>query len=206
MGQRPRETESDLKYPVHLAMGNLTVRQQRANRAGCVCYAEQHLNAVTDPRVNHALAIVAGNASERSKDWARTYTRLVAETFGHPDAGLSIGPPRGSYNVKLMRCPAILLEPGYISNPEFGALARTGEGLDALAQCLVDSIVRCFPVGGLVGLSVGHGNRGKYDPGARLREQEGLHDPDFDDEVELNDAIIVSATEMLEAIRSGATD
>lgn len=189
-----------MTYTVHQARGNLTVRQREANRAGCIAYAEQHLNATTDPAVNYALAIVAGNASDRSKDWARTYTRIVSSTFGHPDRGVSIGPPRGSYNVKLMRCPAVLLEPGFVSNPEFAAIARTGEGIDALAKCLVDSIVECFPDGGLVGLSVGHMYRGKDDPGAPVYEPDGLHDPEFDDEAELNNAIIIAATEMLGAV------
>lgn len=189
-----------MKYPVHNARGTLTARQQAGNAAGCVCYAEQHLNAVRNPRINHAMAIVAANASERSKDWARTYTRIVSGEFGHPDRGVSIGPPLGSYNVKLMRCPAILLEPGFVSNAEFAAIARTGEGIDALAGCLVDSIVQCFPEGGVVGLSVGHMFRGKADPGAPVNEQEGLHDPDFDDEAELNFAICWAATDMLEVI------
>jgi hypothetical protein len=188
------------RYTVHQARGNLTVRQHEANKAECICYAEQHLNATTNPKVNYALAIVAANASEQSKDWARTYTRIVSFEFGHPDRGVSIGPPRGSYNVKLTKCPAILLEPGFVSNPEFAAIVRTGEGIDALARCLVRSIEECFPVGGLVALSVGHMYRGKPDPGAPVFEPDGLHDPEFDDEAELNDAIIVSATEMLLAI------
>lgn len=195
-----------MTFTVHQARGNLTARQIGANRAGCIAYAEQHLNATTNPAINYALAIVARDASERSKDWARTYTRIVSATFGHPDRGVSIGPPRGSYNVKLCKCPAILLEPGFVSNPEFAAIARTGEGIDALATCLVDSIVECFPQGGLVGLSVGHMYRGKDDPGAPVYEHEALHDPDFDDEAELNDAIVIAATEMLEAFGREETD
>jgi hypothetical protein len=188
------------RYSVHEARGNLTLRQQEANKAECLCYAEQHLNASTNPKINYALAIVSHNASERSKDWARTYTRIVSSTFCHPDRGVSIGPPRGSYNVKLCKCPAILLEPGFVSNPDFAAIVRTGEGIDALAKCLVDSIEECFPGGGLIGLSAGHAYRGKPDPGAPVYEPDGLHDPDFDDETELNIAICESATEMLLAI------
>lgn len=190
-------------YQVHHARGSLWARQQAANKAGCQAYCEQHLNSIGgDNRrhINYAMAICDANASEASKDWARTYTRVVSETFGHPDRGVLVYPGRGSYNVRFLKCPAILLEPGFISCPEFADVIRTGEGIDALAGCLVKSIRLCFPEpsAGLIGLSAGHAYRDKPDPGAPVYDKgQADTDPKFDDETELNIAIVDAAAEML---------
>lgn len=188
-------------YQVHHARGSLWVRQQAATKAGCQCYAEQHCNAHTNHSINYAMAICDANSSERSRDWARTYTRMVSEAFGHPDRGVLVYGGRGAYNVRIVACPAVLLEPGFVSNPEFADAVRTGEGIDMLALCLARSIRDCFPdpAGGPVGLSAGHAYRGKPDPGAPTYDK-GQADTDtkLDDETELNIAIVDAAGGMLE--------
>ena len=186
------------RFSVLGARGNLWHRQMQANSTGCVCYVEQHMNSTLQTNVNYAIALVARNASEQTKTWARRYTQLVAETFGIPDRGLLIGPERGGYNLRFLKMPALLAEPGFISNMEFAGRVRTGEGLDALGRCLVTSIAECFTEG-LVGLSVGHGYRDKPDSGALVRQGDIL-DPAFDTEVEINDSIVTVAEEMLLAI------
>jgi hypothetical protein len=165
-----------------------------------VCYAEQHLNAGPPPEPGrkhsqYALVICAENASLKSVAWGRSYTARVAKELGIRDAGVLRYSGRGAYNVRLTSCPAILLEPAFISDPEFAEVAATGEVIDAIARCLVDSIVEHFS-GGLVGLSVGHMYRGKPDPGALVAPHEDM-DPAFNTEAELNDAIIQTAEEML---------
>jgi hypothetical protein len=181
---------------VFRARGPLFARQQLANKVGCSAYCEAHFNAHTNKAVNYAMAIVDHAASGASKAWAREYTALCSRAFGHADRGVVIGPGRGSYNVRFAKCPAILVEPGFVSNAEFAAIVQTGEGIDAVARCLVDSIRACFPDGGLVGLSVGHMYRGKPDPGAPVNQGE-LVDPATDSEAELNDLVITAAEEML---------
>jgi hypothetical protein len=201
-----------LKYRVHHARGTLFARQQAASAAGCQCYAEQHLNSVGPDKahVNYVMAIVAANASEASKDWARTYTRLTSELLGSPDHGVVIGPCRGSYNVQVARCPSVLLEPGFISNPDFSNRIQLGGGaLDDLALCLARSIRLCFldPTRGPVGLSAGHAFRGKRDPGAPVHNKsEELVDKAFDDEDELNIEIINVAAAILQSGFDGETD
>jgi hypothetical protein len=190
-------------WSVWRARGNLTVRQHAVNAAGCIAYAEEHMNATAPPKpgqkpAQYAMVIVADNASPRSIAWGGSYTRLVSETLGIPNRGVLKYSGRGSYNVQLARCPAILLEPGFISDPTFASVVATGEVLDALAKCLVDSLVENFDPG-LVGLSVGHGYRDKPDPGAILPKS-ALVDPAFANETALNDAIITTAEEMLLAI------
>lgn len=177
------------------ARGALYARQMAANAANVACYAEQHCNASSDPRTNYSMAIVAPNASELTKGWARSYTRICSMVFGIRDAGIVIG-GRGTYNLQFLRAPAVLLEPGFVSNPEFAAILRTGEGQDALARCLVRSIEETF-AGGLVGLSVGHLYRGTGDKGAPVAQPDGLEDPAWDQEGEICDSVVEAAAVML---------
>jgi N-acetylmuramoyl-L-alanine amidase len=186
-----------MTHQVHQARGPLYQRQLDANKAGAIAYVEQHCNATTDPRVNYAMAIVAPSSSEKSKAFARSYTRLCAKEFGIRDAGLVVG-GRGAYNLKFTSMPAFLAEPGFISNPEFAGLVRTGEGIDALARCLVGAIREHFPAG-LIALSVGHKYRDKPDPGAAVYQLPGTEDPAWNDEAEICDAVVIAATEMLRA-------
>lgn len=189
------------KYSVWRARGPLFVRQQEASAADCVAYVEQHANAApanSGKPAQYSMAIIAENASPKALAWGRSYTARVARELGIPDRGVLKYDGRGSYNVRYTTCPAILVEPGFLSDPKLASVIATGEVIDALARCLVDSIVEHFGPG-LVGLSVGHMYRAKPDSGA-LFPKEALTDPEFDTEAELNDAIINTAEEMLLAL------
>jgi hypothetical protein len=162
------------------------------------------MNAVANsPKTNYVMCVLDSNASQASKDWAKRYCELFAKAFDIPNRGTLVHSGRGSDNVRFMRCPAILTEGGFISNPEFAKIIRTGEGIEAAAGALVQSIRDCFPDGGLVGLSAGHAYRDKPDPGAPAgdkgeRDETGaLIDPDFSDETSMNIAITDMAAELL---------
>jgi hypothetical protein len=185
-------------WHVWRARGPLYQRQLDANTAGCIAAVEQHLNAATNKNINYATALVAGNASTTSKAWAKDYVARAAAEFGIRNAGIVFGPlPRGERNLKHYTCPAMLVEPGFVSNHEFADRIQTGEGIDALARVLVNSICTMFPEGGLVALSVGHLYRGTRDQGAQVNDDGDTLDPAFDTEGELNDAIIDAAEELL---------
>jgi hypothetical protein len=197
-------------WHVWRARGALRQRQLDANAAGCIAAVEQHLNSVVDTSINYATALVAGNGSAKSKEWARDYVARVAVEFGVRDAGIVTGPlPRGEGNLKHYSCPAMIVEPGFISNKEFADRIQSGEGIDALARILVDSICGLFPDGGLVALSVGHLYKGTGDQGAPVNDEGDELDPAFDAEGELCDAIITSTEEMLlirPAVHDAPTD
>jgi len=192
-------------WHVWRARGPLYQRQIDANRAGCVAALEQHLNSTTDKKINYSTALIAKNGSDKSKVWGRDYIARVSKEFGTKNAGIVVGPPRGEYNLKFYRCPAILLEPGFISNYMFANVVQGGEGIDELAECAVDSICEMFPDGGLVSLSVGHLYRGTPDSGAPVNDEDDEADPKFDTEGELNDIIVTSMEEML-LLRQGPHD
>jgi hypothetical protein len=182
------------------ARGPLAARQDTARKAGVCCYAEQHLNASTSPKANYACVIMAPWASVRCVAWGRDYTRRAAQEFGIADGGI-VREGRGTGNVGRMgTVPAILLEPGFISNPTFAQYIATGEMLDALARVLVQSITAYFAPG-IVGLSVGHMYRGTGDKGAPVWQADDLVDPAFDQEGEIATLVVDAAQQMFEELR-----
>jgi hypothetical protein len=185
-------------WHVWQARGPLRQRQLDANAAGCVAAVEQHLNSTPDKSINYATALVAGNASAKSKEWARDYVERVSTEFTMRNAGIVLGPlPRGEGNLKHYTCPAILVEPGFVSNHDFADRIQTGEGIDALGRVLVDSICAAFPDGGLIALSVGHHYKDTGDTGAPVNDEGDEPDPEFDTEGELNELIVRVAEEIL---------
>src|SRR5690606_33379400 len=172
-------------------------RQQLARRSGCSAYGEQQLNAAGSVSPNYSTAIV-GPGCERSRAMAREYTRLCAAEFRIRDGGVLVG-HRGHGNVANAGCPHFLAEPGFVSNPEFAGIARTGEGIDAMARCLAAALKLHIP-GGLVGISVGHKYREKPDPGAPVYVPPGAPRDGYLWEADIADAIVTAATEMLVSI------
>lgn len=189
------------KYTVKIYKGDYTSRQRAANRDGAICYAEQHFNSSSDPQSNCSLAIVATNASKKSKDWGLLYANLVDKEFPEVPrlcglSGLSVGgyDGRGNGNLVLTNMPAILCEPMFASNPRHAETIRSDDGRSRLAKCLVDSITQMFPSGGLVALSIGHLYKTSkpHDKGAEL--------VGGGTEGEYAEKVILKAKEMLEAI------
>lgn len=193
----PYYSVADLRGPV---FGPTYYRQLLARRLGAICYAEGHLNASTNAKTNRAEVVIATSAAPKARAWASAYLdELVAQSV-QPSLGQVIG-GRGAGNIARVDVPAMLLEPGFVSNPDFAAFARTGEGIDALGRALARSIMRTFPGGGLVTFSTGHAHRTRaalQDPGAPVADPDGwAEDPEWDSEVELVEAYLASAVEYL---------
>lgn len=168
-------------------------RQVLANLRHSTCYVEGHLNASTSPAAKYACVIVSDHASIHSRAWAADFLKRVCKEFGLPNGGVASG-VRGSANISRVKCPAILIEPGFVSDPGFARVVSSGEGIDALGRVLAESIRAQFPTGGEAVLSIGHAYRGNGDMGANVV---GAEDPAFDQEAELVEAYLNAATEYL---------
>lgn len=144
-----------MAYEVRFYSGDYRARQIAANADDAKLYVEGHLNSF-DGSKNHALALVASNASERSKAVARRFTRNVAAEFALPNAGARIVEPRerGNYSLAFTKMPAFLAEPFYIDTAAGAQWARSR--YTDIADCLVAAIREQFPLGGLIAFSIGH--------------------------------------------------
>ena len=183
------------KFDVLRPTGTVSECQKLARQYNCIAYVEQHLNSSAGMSADYSLAIV-GPGCPRSVAMAKQYTKRCSDEFGIKDGGVVIG-ARGYANVANAGCPHFLAEPGFISNPRFAQIARSGEGIDAMARCLTDVLVTHFPNGGRVALVAGHYDRNRGDPGAPVYLPPGAVRDGFLWEADIADAIVVAATEML---------
>ena len=177
-------------------------RQKLANERQVICYIEGHLNASTTPCASYCSAITAENSGAVTLALAHNILNRVSRAFGINKSSPAVqSGVRGSALVRQVHAPAIVLEPGFVTNPEFQKMLSSGEGLDLMGSCVAGAIIELFPEGGLVALSVGHAYRDgrpmtKGDPGALVPKDQDP-DPAFDTEAELVEGYLTSAAEWL---------
>lgn len=154
-------TTKSSKYETKFYEGKYKTRQNEANKDGAILYVEQHFNSHDDKYVNYAMAVVANNASNKSKEFAIDYVNEVSKELGIStySGKIRVG-GLGNGNLINTMMPAVILEPCFISSYEGLDTASSYFGQALLAECLVDTIKKHFPEGGLIALSVGHeGNK-----------------------------------------------
>jgi hypothetical protein len=185
------------KFSVLQCRGPVLYRQKLATERAVICYSEAHLNSFPNPDVQHGFVITGSSVPPKTVEWAGMYLRNIEHELHIPTKGIVRNVPgQGCVMHVKWPTPTMLLEPCFMSQPDTARFIYAG-GFRALGRALADSIVQCFPSGGLVGLSVGHLYRGGGDRGARAPADEWSWDKSFDDEGELCDAYVNDATERL---------
>lgn len=169
-------------YTIKFYKGNYKNRQEQANEDNVDLYVEHHFNSSSNKKANYAITIVANNASEKSKNIGRYYSKLTSKVFS--DIGVSIGGKngivvggyngRGNNNLRFTKMPAILVEPLFGSTLDHARKIKAEDGQDKLAKILAQTIINFFPEGGNIGFSIGHKYKVKSnDKGAILYGGEG---------------------------------
>lgn len=204
----PRFRVVQLRGPV---FGPTYARQLQANTLRAVCYAEFHYNGSPNPRANYAEVILAPDRQGTRLGYS--FLDKLATATGIAVAGCRVG--TGSGNIARVHAPAILIEPGFVSNPTWAAFVRSSEGTDAIAKCLASAIHECFPEGGTVAFSVGHAYRRESggpewtdedrrgDGGAPVADlgDQFAEDPTRDEEAELAEQLLLATGEFLAGVR-----
>jgi hypothetical protein len=137
-------------------------RQIYANEQGAICYLEGHYNAKEYDKPgtqdNPALAVIASNSSQKTRDMGRWFCAEVSVEFGCPNGGLFVrGPNENGYgNVAYARGNSLLLEPLFVSDAEQAKIASSEDGQNRIALIIVQMITHFYPNGGLIAFSPGH--------------------------------------------------
>lgn len=185
------------KYSVVQFRGPVAYRQAEANRMRVLAYLEAHCNAMGKPVANSVFAIAAYN---HSVPLGKLFSKHAAAALGIRDDGVQVA-VKGSGLVSRVRWPAegLVLEPGFISNPDFADQLVNGGGIACLGAALARAVSEYYPTGGLIGGGVGHAYRfGEgNDQGALAAEMEN---PAFDRESEIAEAYWNDFTERLTAL------
>ncbi len=94
----------------------LSDRTNTANNAGADLFVSIHLNSFSDATANGIETLVHGNAAPLAKELAKTVQEALCGATGWKDRGVQVR--NDLYVLKHTRMPAILVETGFISNPE----------------------------------------------------------------------------------------
>lgn len=182
------------RYQVIQFRGPVAYRQDQANERKVKCYFEAHLNAMGGKVVKDAVFAIA--SYKHSVPWGKLFAAKAATALGIRNDGVLVG-VKGHGLVSRIRWPAkgLVLEPGFISNPEFAKKLVGGGGIELLGKALAESIMEMWPAGGLIGWGVGHRYRGDGDMGAMA----AIENPEFDQEAEIAEGYGDVATRILVA-------
>lgn len=154
-------------YNTTFFTGDYKWRQTRANNSNLDIYIEYHFNYYSNT-TNYTLCKIANDTDTTSLKFAQTHAKLASDKFNVPvyskeeDSEAMDGvilckrSGRNYFNISLIKAPAVILEPLFLSNPTHVNMILKQDGLQKLATVLVDSIVDTFPSGANVGFSVGH--------------------------------------------------
>jgi len=93
---------------------SLRDRVQILNETGCSLVLSIHINAFDSPDPDYISAWICGRGGEAEK-LAAVLTPELAAATGWPDGGVRV---KGFYVLRKTEAPAVLLELGFISNPE----------------------------------------------------------------------------------------
>lgn len=149
------------KYKVKFFYGDYKFRQLAANDSGAVFYCEHHFNVYTR-NSNYTLCKIIDDTPFLRK-FVKTYTDSVSKKLdvplylGKDGEGIIVSKvgQQDHFNLSSAKMPSVLLEPLFVSNVVHVEKYFNG-GRSVLADCLVSSIVKAFPNGGLIAFSVGH--------------------------------------------------
>lgn len=200
------------KYTVKVYTGDYRDRQEAANRDGAICYYEQHCNSLLydDPATqkdNPVLGLVAHNASAISKAWAKAWAELVALKYHVPPPARLLQREkfkRGDYNLRFTKMPAMIGEPGFLSDRVQTVSLLSAEFRASIAKLTFEAIKEAFPDGGLIALSTGHLQDSKpFDRGAPITAP-GIYIPKRRDgrpwaEWDISEDIIARVVEIIKA-------
>ena len=166
---------------------SLPMRSQIANESGADFFISLHHNGIDNPKVNYTSTWYHGDAddSRHSLDLARYIQQGVADALLLPTS-----PASGLYSDKLVtasgfgvlrltKCPAVLCEASFLSNPEEETRLRDNDYLKQEADGYFRGIARYveggFPRGVLVNPEHGSTVQTKT-PRLQIRVKDGLHE------------------------------
>lgn len=114
-------------------------RVEMLNNAGCDLVLSIHINAYDNPEPNYISAWICGTGGQAEKV-ANTLISLLAAATGWPDGGVRV---RGFYVIRKTDAPAVLLELGFISNPEQERQFLEKEIFNKLVCEIIVSLDKC---------------------------------------------------------------
>ncbi len=108
------------------------------NQNGTLCFVSIHMNHFTDPKYSGPQVFYAAE-NEEGKRLAEEIRKAFLEKIG-PHCTRESKPSRDLYLLRNIKAPAVIVECGFLSNPEEEALLMTEDYQDSLAEAICAGI------------------------------------------------------------------
>ena len=190
------QTMQTMPFFVENITGDYKWRQLHTNAHHFDIYVEYHFNYYSRS-TDYTLCKLTRTYLPLSLEFAKQHAEAVHKEFNVPlyDLGDEDTVAKGvlickktgreNFNLSLLECPALIIEPLFLSNPDHVFLLTTSNGVMRLANILTNTIRSIFPDGGRIAFSVGH----KYqrsnpmDRGALAVGRSELSEADLSDKI-----------------------
>jgi hypothetical protein len=129
-------------------------RQQAASKAGCdfvICF---HFNSFNDPRASGAE--VYHNNKGNAKTIAEQLLTAITDVLKNRPRGVKDAQGSRAGFIRHYHCPAVLIEPCFVSNPDEAAKVHDVDTLRALGEAIASVVWKWFPAKAVIGLDIGH--------------------------------------------------
>ena len=129
-------------------------RQQVAMKAGCHFVVSFHFNSFSDPRANGAE--IYHNGKGNAQTIAEKLLTVITSVLKNRARGVKDAKGSRAGFIRHYHCPAVLLEPCFVSNPNEAALVHDVKTLRALGEAIANVLRSWLPDDAVVGLDIGH--------------------------------------------------
>lgn len=129
-------------------------RQQQAKIHGCRFVISFHFNSFSDPTANGAE--VYYNEKGDSEFVAQGLMKVITQTLKVKSRKVASAKGSRASFINAYPCPAVLIEPCFVSNPNEAKLLHDVTTMRKLGEGIADLLLRWLPFDSVVGLDVGH--------------------------------------------------
>jgi hypothetical protein len=129
-------------------------RQMQASKANCRLVISFHFNAHNNPKTSGSE--VFSNGKGDADYIAAKLLHIITSVLGTKSRGVKKAEGSRAGFLRFYHCPAILLEPCFITNPDEANLVHDVQVIRKLGEAIADALVKWLPFDAVIGIDIGH--------------------------------------------------
>jgi len=129
-------------------------RQQQASKANCRLVVSFHFNAASNPQASGAE--VYHNGKGDAEPIANKLLTVITKVLGNRPRGVKSALGSRAGFLRFYHCPAVLLEPAFVSNLEEATMLHDVNVVRQLGEAIAEVLWRWLPFDAVLGIDIGH--------------------------------------------------
>lgn len=129
-------------------------RQRQAKVSGCDFVVSFHFNSANTPSASGAE--IYHNDKELAQKIAQELIKRITKVLGNKVRGVKSAKGTRASFINFYHCPAVLLEPCFVSNPNEATKLHDVNVVRELAREIVEVLKLFLPADAVIGLDIGH--------------------------------------------------